>query len=214
MWPVRSIVAALAAAWCAAQAMPSAAGANAPKCQRRATFGLIADLNVDPGEPVGLKIVVKKRSTCFSKPSMCTVLLTAPDGAAVSTSFQGLAEEAIVNDDFSQYYAWSLANLSNTSRNVQWAKDVALVYSLPFVSADICAPRAALSFTVSLVVDPRSQKRARWRKHDKLPRPGKRCTRMVEVSSSFMSWAKRKRVRCGGFRKRPKRTEQKIAKDR
>jgi hypothetical protein len=152
MWPGRAAVAALIAAWCAAQAI-AAAAAKAPKCQRRAKFSLTADSDIDPGHVIDLDITVLKKSTCFSKPSICTVLLNAPDGAAVSTSFQGLAEEAIVNDDFSQYYAWSLANLSADSRDMyEGQKRVATVYSLPFVSADLCAPRAALPFTVSLVV--------------------------------------------------------------
>lgn len=181
MKPARPVVVALIAAWCAAQDA-GAGAAKAPKCHRRAVFDLAVASNAAPGEVFDLDMTVFKKSKCFSKPSKCTVLLNAPDGAAVS--LQGLAEEAIVNGDFSQYYAWSLANLSANSRGVyKGKKRMATVYTLP-VSADLCAPRATLPFTVSLVIKPRSARKESfgWGRAGKTPRPGKRCTKTFAVS--------------------------------
>lgn len=43
---------------------------------------------------------------------------------------------------------------------------------------------------MSLVVNPRSKESAGWGKRAMLPGVGKRCTRTVEVSSSFTLWAR------------------------
>ena len=184
-------MAALIAAWGAAQAAGagfSAAKAKAkvPKCHRQAAFDLAVAPQADPGQAVDLEITVFKRSKCFAKPSKCTVLFDAPDGAVLPLSLQGLAEEAIVNANFTQYYAWPLANLSATRRGMyKGKKRMATVYTLP-VGADLCAPPAALPFAVSLVVKRKrqstSKKSSGWGRKGKQPRPGKRCTKTFQVS--------------------------------
>lgn len=192
MGPGRALVALLAAAWCVTQAAGAGfsaakAKAKAPKCHQKAAFDLAVASQAHSGESVDLEITVFKRSKCFAKPSKCTVLVDAPDGAVVPPSLQGLAEEAIVNRDFSQYYAWRLANLSANSRGLyKGKKRMGTVYSLP-VRADLCAPPAALPFIVSLVVKrkPHStwKKSSGWGRKGKLPRPGKRCTKTFQVKA-------------------------------
>lgn len=144
-------MAALVVAWCTVRAATVAAAAP-PKCQRLAAFGLNVASTAGPGEFVDLEITVSKKSKCFSKPWRCTVILNAPDGAVVEESLVSLAEEANVNDDFSQNYAWSLANLWANSRGVSKGKRrQATIYTLPV--SPVCRSSALVRVLNQIVFD-------------------------------------------------------------
>ena len=171
MWSWRAFM--VLAAWLAA--------VKAKQCGRQAAFKLSASSSVNPGERFGLAITIPRTSTCFKKPSLCMVLLDIPDGALVSAPLVRQAEISRIGDDFSQHLAWSLGNVSAGQAMYRGRKRMATVYTLS-MSADLCAPRAALPFSLSVVVKPRTDKLFTiWNRRGKIPRPGKKCSRTVQV---------------------------------